>query len=198
MAFLTTPQLARPADEVFARTATTAGQRAFQTAQNGLNAPLCDENGHLLVRTVGSAGYDEPLQSAFAGEPRTVFRGSAPNVSNDGLVENRSVMTRAALVGGPGYPKIIRAFGYTQIAGFVQFHLRDESGGANPPVLGDIPEVIIAVGANTNWVISDYLLFQFGAGGTDTFAATYITFSTTGPTFTPGGANLWFYFFGSR
>jgi len=198
MAFLTTPQLARPADETLARTAQTNGQRTYQTGQNALNAPLCDEHGHLLVRTVGAAGYDEPLQSAFAGTPVTAFRGSALNVNDDGLVENQLVMGRASAVNGPGYPKLIRAFGYTSDVGFVQFHLRDESGGVNPPILGDKPEVTIAVGVNTNWVISDYLLFQSGAGGVNIDLATYITFSTTGPTFTPGGVELWFYFFGSR
>ncbi len=198
MAFLTTPQLARPADESFARTADSDGQRSFQVGANALNAPLCDEHGHLLVRTVGAAGYDEPLQSAFAGEPRTAIRGSADGTTGDGLVENQIVMTRAQLVNGPGYPKIIKSFGYAAAAGFVQFHTRDNSGGSNPPVLNDVPEVTISVGENSNWIMTDYLLLQQGSGLVDVTLATYITFSTTGPTFTPGGANLWFYFFGSR
>lgn len=202
MAFLLQAAKARPADENLARTAGTDGQASFQGGEDTIRAPLCDEQGHLLVRPVGAGGYEAPLQVASVGEVVLGFRGSAPNVNNDGLVENQLVLTDAVTEGSaPGYPKCIRLFGYSQVAGFVQLHLRDETTGTglNPPVTGAIPEVIIPIDVGQSFTFGDYLFAPSLLGSVDTTGAVYITLSSTGPTFTSGiGANLWFYFLGSR
>ena len=178
--------------ERFARTANIDGLRSYQSAANRQSGPLCDEHGHLIVRSIGPAGFSGiPTVGATLYAPQ--IAGSAPAYNNLGFVGNTRVMLSpdTFLADATGSPTVGRMFGYSDKAGFIQLHLKDEPEGANPPELGDVPEVIIPIGAGQNFVFSDYLLIP------DTvFDATYLTFSSTGPTFTPDGDHIWFYFAG--
>lgn len=183
--------------EQLARVGELTGIRSYTQVSNEGSAPLCDEYGRLLV--VPSTAYGTP--GPVGGlQPKGVIveRGSAPNKNNnDGIVGNQRVMLRPADIppASPslGVPYVLRMFGYVDMAGFVQLHLRDESGGANPPVLTNVPEVIIPINANQNFDFADYQLVSAATAD----LATYITFSSTGPTFTPAGNHIWFYFLGA-
>lgn len=180
--------------ERFARTGTTSGFRNFQTVADSVNAPLCDEHGRLLVRAVGASGIID--QGVGASTPKYIrqTRGSAPAQDNLGLIENTRLMARPndiGLAGIAGTPQIGQLFGYCEKAGFIQVILMDESGGVNPPVGGEVPEIIIPIGAEQNFIFSDYQL-----SGNTLDLATYLTFSKDGPTFDPNGDELWFYFAG--
>ncbi len=182
--------------EYFARTSSTTGFRSFETAQDSANGPLCDEHGRLIVRAVTGAGLTD-AGDGNGGTPKYVTQqfGSAPQYDNVGLVTNQRVMQRPGAVGTAlvsGVPRVGRMFGYSAAAGFIQLIMKDESGGVNPPVVTDVPEVIIPIGALQNFVFSDYQLASLTLD-----LATYITFSSTGPTYTPVVAlNLWVYYVG--
>lgn len=186
-------------DEHFARTSQPDGTRSYSQVPDQGSAPLCDEQGRLIVRTAGPVGFSSPSPDPSLVIGQTVERGSAPNKNNDGLVIDQKVMERGTFYDGAAvnsYPYVTRMFGYVDTSGWVQLHLRDESGGANPPTAGDVPEVTIPVGAGQNFAFGDYALTAF-AGGASADLAVYIALSTTGPTYTPAGAaGLWFYFLG--
>ncbi len=179
--------------ERFARTADSSGWRSYQNTVDRESGPLCDEHGHLIVRSIDAAGFSGTLPGS--GPPLYIrqIAGSAPAVDNLGLIGNQRVMLSpdALSAGSTGVPTLGRLFGYSDAAGFVQVHLRDEQGGDNPPALGDVPEVIIPIGIGQNFVFSNYTLTP----GVE-HLATYLTFSSTGPTFTPAAEHLWFYFSG--
>lgn len=188
----------KQSQESFARTADGNGNREFQMQANMGSAPLCDEYGRLIVRTAGSGGLTAAGTTAGNEIGRVVEAGSAPDKDNVGLVQSARCMQRADFyVPGTfdGSPYVTRMFGWVQAAGWVQLIMKDESAGANPPVLNDVPEVAIpvaATGIGAQFNFADYRLVT----QTNEDLATYIAFSTTAPTYTPGGANLWFYFLG--
>lgn len=191
---------ANAAYQALARTMRYDGTRTFQLPQDAASGILVDEHGRLLTRQVSSeVGFDYPGAGETPHPYAVLNAGSAPEYDGVGLVQQHRVMQSPSDEGSPnnsGRQTILRTFGYCAAAGWVQFILRDESGGANPPVLGNIPEITIAVGANQNFVFGQWQLVQSSLGPARADLATYIAFSTTGPTFTPGGANLWFSFFG--
>lgn len=190
-----TPQAAAQ-NEKLARTDTGDGTRTYQLGPNAASAPLCDSHGRLIVRQANGFGFETPEPT---GGPSGVYgqaqeSGSAPQKGGVGLVISSRALQRAtffdvAAINGAAH--CTRMFGYAATAGFVQLILKDESAGANPPVITDVPEVSIPINAGQNFAFGDYYL---GDGNNN---ATYIALSTTGPTFTPVGvAALWFYFFG--
>lgn len=180
----------------FGRTANSSGNRGYLATPSTASAPLLDESGRLIVRIANGAGYELPVTGAgfnnAYGEQQEV--GSAPQKGGLGLVVFAKVLEHAlnfdaATLKGEAF--LTRLFGYSDIAGFVQLILKDESAGVSPPVLGDIPEVTIAVGAGQNFAFGNYYL------GNGRINSTYVALSTTGPTYTPAGApGLWFYSFG--
>lgn len=196
--FLSVNNLALESFETLCRTADGAGNRSYQQFANTNAAPLCDEQGRLIVRQAGQAGFESaPTTSQADTYGEIIEAGSAPSKGAFGQVIVQRVMQRARFFDATtaaGAPYITRCFGWANIVGWVQFHLRDESAGANPPVGGEIPEVSIAVPvANTEFEFSNY---RIASAAVPDFA-TYITFSTTGPTYTAAGAPaLWFYFLG--
>lgn len=185
---------ARQEYEWWLRTSTD-GLRDFTHADNEASGALCDPSGRILVSPSTLAGLDVPVNSATLSPVRRDWVGSAPQYDNLGLVQSAKVLERPNAFTNVG-PTIwcVRMFGYVAAAGWVQLILKNEAGGANPPILGDVPEITIAVGANQNFVFGNWPLVD---GGTIADLATYITFSTTGPTYTPGGVNLWFAFLGA-
>lgn len=182
---------ARQEYEWWLRTSTN-GLRGFNLPDNEASGALCDPHGHIYVAGAGLAGVDVPANSSTAVPGRRDWVGSAPQYDNLGLVQTAKVLERPnAFTNSGGVIWCVRMFGYSAIAGWVQLILRNEAGGANPPVGGEVPEVTIAVGANQNFVFGNWpLTVTTGAAVND--LATYIAISTTGPTYTPGGTNLWF------
>lgn len=185
-------------DETMARVATPLGNRLFTTGQDTAAAPLCDEHGRLIVRPgsiYGVAGAYPPPNGVNDIYGVSSDSGSAPNKSNIGLVVSNRVMRHARFydpVAVNGWSVVQRMFGYSTLDGWVQLILKDESAGDNPPVITDVPEVTIAIGAGQNFSFGEYSL------GSARDFATYIALSTTGPTYTPAGAaSLWYYFQGS-
>lgn len=184
------------------RTAEATGQRLFQLRPGDGSDVLVDNNGRLLTRAVGDGGYDTPDTLFFATVQTFVGSGFAQD--DLGLVESHLVQPSANNIplADPdrGNPGVTRFFGYVAAPGWVQIFARDESGGANPPVLNSRPDISIAVPvANTNFFFGNWSVIALAAGN---FVAPvrdialYVGFSTTGPTFTPGGPNLWFTWLG--
>lgn len=188
------PKATSANETAHARVSTPSGGRSYAATENAASAPLCDEQGRLIVRTASAAGFITPNATGLGVAQEA---GSAPQKDNLGLVISAKVMERATFFDPTtllGYPFCTRMFGYSASAGFVQLILKDESGGANPPINGDIPEVTIPIGAGQNFAFGEYGL---GAAGNND-DATYIALSTTGPTLTLAGtADLWFYFLGA-
>lgn len=183
-------------EEHLARTVDQDGFRDFQKNANIGSAPICDENGALLVRLTTQGGVlDTGSAVVITSKYARQEDGSAPLKGNAGLVGIHKLMERPGVIGvggQPGAPYIGRLNGFCDLAGFVQVIMKDESGGANPPVLNDVPEVVISVPSNNlNFVFGEYLLSP-----NTTDLATYLVFSSTGPTFTPAGNHCWFYFVG--
>ena len=182
-----------------ARTAELDGTRSYQLSPDDQSGVLVDEHGRLIVRSVASEiGYDYPGAGQFPHPVAVLDSGSAPEYDGVGLVQTHQVMDSPNNLGGTagGRQTVLRMFGYVAAAGWVQLHLKDVSGGPNPPVLNDVPEITIAVGANQNFYFGNWQLAMGSTGPQKFNYGTYIAFSTTGPTFTPGGANLWFAFYG--
>lgn len=185
-------------EETPARTLGQDGFRAFQLNENVASALTADEHGHLLVRMVTQGGVlDTGGGVVLTPKYIRVARGSAPQQNNDGLIGIQRIMQRPGVIGVGGVagsPYIGRLFGFCDAAGFVQIIMKDESAvDPNPPVGGDVPEVVISLpSANLNFSFGEYLI---GANTTD--LATYLVFSSTGPTFTPAGNHCWYYFVGS-
>jgi len=187
---------ARQEYEFWLRTSTD-GLRDYTHPDNEASGATCDPLGHIMVSPAGLAGLDVPANSATAVAGRRDWVGSAPQYDNLGLVQTARVLQRPnAFTNSGGVIWCIRMFGYAEAAGWVQLILKNEAGGANPPVLGDVPEVTISVGAAQNFVFGNWPLTVL-TGGAIPDLATYIAFSTTGPTYTPGGANLWFAYLGA-
>jgi len=190
------PRAPFPIDLTNCRVADIRGQRSYQTTQDGALSPLVDEHGRLVVRIANELGYDsfQPTIADVAGI--TVESGSAPQKDNVGLVISQRVMQRAAALGAAantGCPFVTRMFGYVTGACWVQLILKDESGGVNPPILNDVPEVSILCNGAQNFSFGNHPLVT----AQDPDLATYIAMSTTGPTYTPAGAaGLWYNFFG--
>lgn len=177
----------------------TDGSRDFQTVDNDASGAICDPYGRIIIAPSTLAGADVPASAntPLPYGPGRSWSGSAPQYDGLGLVESHKVLERPALtVNSNNAIFCIRMFGYVAVTGWVQLILKNEAGGATPPVLGDVPEVTIAVGENQNFVFGNWPLVTTGAAPSDELA-TYIAFSTTGPTYTPGGANMWFAFLGS-
>lgn len=176
------------------------GVRDFSHPDNEASGAICDPFGRIIVApsTLGgfdvAAGANTPVPSPLGRS----WSGSAPQYDNVGLVETHRVLQRPSLtVNSNNAIFVIRMFGYVAVAGWVQLILKDESAvDPNVPVLNDVPEVTIAVGAGQNFVFGNWALVDSGAPPAQDLA-TYIAFSTTGPTYTPGGANLWFSFVGT-
>jgi hypothetical protein len=182
---------ARQEYEGWLRTSTD-GFRDFAKTDNEAEGALGDPYGRIIVAPSTLGGFDVPASSNTPVPVRRFWVGSAPQYDNLGLVESAKVLDRPSLtVDTNNAIFCIRMFGYVTAVGWVQLILKDESGGPNPPVLADVPEVTIAVGADQNFVFGNWPLATTGAPGIGDLA-TYIAFSTTGPTYTPGGANMWF------
>jgi len=185
--------------QAIARTAEADGTRSYQLRPDDQSGVLVDEHGRLIMRAVSSEiGYDYPGAGQSPAPFRVLDSGSAPEYDNVGLVQEHLVMDSPNNLGAAasGRQTLLRTFGYVAAAGWVQVHLRDMSGGPNPPVLGNVPEITIAVGADQNFYMGNWQLVQSSNGPTRFNLGTYIAFSTTGPTYTPGGANLWFAWYG--
>ena len=191
------PSITTRAEQSFGRTANGDGNRNFLANPATAAAPLVDESGRLIVRLANGAGFEAPVAGATGfnnayGELQET--GSAPQKDNLGLVVSAKVLEHAlnfdaATLKGEAF--ITRMFGYSVTAGFVQLILKDESGGVNPPILADFPEVTIPIGAGQNFAFGNYYL------GNGRINSVYIALSTTGPTYTPAAAaGLWFYCFG--
>lgn len=178
--------------------ASTDGSRDFQKTDNEASGAICDPYGRIIVAPSTLAGLDVPASDGtpLPYGPSRSWTGSAPQYGDLGLVESARVLERPSLtVDSNNAIFCIRMFGYCAVAGWVQLLLKDESSGDNPPVLNDVPEITIAVGANQNFVFGNWPLVDYAPPSAE--LATYIAISTTGPTYTPGGANLWFAFLGS-
>lgn len=207
--FVTDLPVAAQKDERLARVSDPGGNRGYTAFSDAASAPLCDPQGRLIVRLSSDGGFSAPGPttdvSAVLGQ--VVETGSAPAKDDFGLVgPSQRVMLRARdYTPGTqsGVPYVSRMFGYVDTTGFLQLIMRDESGGASPPVLADVPDIVMPVTAGQSFSLQDYRLittpsaFAHPAGPTWDLA-TYIALSSTGPTYTPSAAGLmWVYFYGS-
>jgi len=180
-------------DERGGRVATLQGERSYRTGQDTGSGFLVDDHGRPIVRIANAGGYE--IASTFSAYGEQQETGSAANKENLGLVQSSRVLRSAFSYDNTtllGASTTVRMFGYAVAAGFVQLIMTNEPNhlAPNPPVGGEVPEVTIAVAAGQNYTFSNYLI---GPGNQN---AVYIAFSTTGPTYTPGGVNLWFYHLG--
>lgn len=183
-------------NEYYSRVSQPDGNRTFQQDPDTASGILVDNHGRLITTAATPYGYDIPIQSQGIASFRQQ-QGSGYGYDAVGLVQEHVILQSPASTGRTyAAPVVIRIFGYCAAAGWVQVVRSDWSGGVALPLAGTQPCISIAVTANSNYVFGNWPLItaqQASAllpGVLD--QAYYIAFSSTGPTYTPGGANLWF------
>lgn len=179
-------------NESLARVSQNDGTRRYTAFPDAQSAPLCDADGRLIVRIADAGGFQSPTGATSYG--MQIESGSAPAKDNLGLVTLAKVLEHPLSFDPATLNGVLttgRMFGFSTLAGFVQLIRKDESAGVAPPVVTDVPEVVIPIGAGQNFSFGQYV------SGMGPYHSLYIALSTTGPTFTPAAAGMWFYHFGS-
>jgi len=100
--------------------------------------------------------------------------GAAPSNSTTTALDNNGPVVKASAGTLYGFQ------GYAAAAGFVQVHNK-----ASAPASSDVPVIVIPVAANQAFSL------ELGVRGRAFSTGIAFGFSTTGPTYTDGGNNLW-------